>query len=331
MQTSTSTSPSSDLTFTMQQQDQLATLSIGEITQTASIQSQLQGDALISMQAQSFLETMEIDLVSPQQNSDQLPFANMRPQNDNETVFLDIEVDGKYLGRLTFELFSDTPLTSNNFKILCTGERGLSLISDKPLCYKGSKFHKIFTDYIIQGGDYTRGDGRGGESIYPGNYFADENYLHEHSGPGTLAMVNVVGQPNTNTSQFFISLCNEPLTHLNGKNVIFGKLKSGAELLSVLNRLGDCKSGEVHAEVLISDCGMQEKLQPRQQETQQIETTGPKLVDIMIIDLKKELEEKEKLAALGSTNDFDSSLANDATRDSLMSRACDRRDSMDLS
>ena len=113
---------------------------------------------------------------------------------------MDVEVDGQYYGRMTFELYPDTPLTSENFKALCTGERGVSQATGNTLHYKGSKFHKVFNDYIIQGGDYTRGDGRGGESIHPGNYFADENYIHEHAGAGTLAMVNVVGTPNTNTS-----------------------------------------------------------------------------------------------------------------------------------
>jgi len=126
---------------------------------------------------------------------------------ENDCVFFEISVNGKYHGRLTFELFSDTPLTSANFKALCTGEMGTSKDTGTLLCYKGSKFHKLYTNYIIVGGDYTRGDGRGGESIYPGNYFADENFIHEHSGPGTLAMANVIGVPNTNTSQFFISLC----------------------------------------------------------------------------------------------------------------------------
>ena len=170
---------------------------------------------------------------------------------------MDIELDGQFLGRLTFELYPDTPLTSANFKALCSGEKGVSEISGLPLHYKGSKFHKIFTDYIIQGGDFTRGDGRGGESIYPGNYFADENYNHPHSGPATLAMVNCVGVPNSNTSQFFVSLCDEPLIHLNGKNVVFGKLKTGAEVLSVLNRLGDSQTGQPKGEVKISDCGVQ--------------------------------------------------------------------------
>ena len=123
-----------------------------------------------------------------------------RPLNTNDVVFLDLEVGGKYYGRLTFELFPDTPLTSANFKALCTGELGNSPSTGVPLTYKGSKFTRLYQDYLIQGGDYTRGDGKGGESIYPGNYFEDENYLHSHSGAGTLAMANVPSQPGSNTS-----------------------------------------------------------------------------------------------------------------------------------
>ena len=123
-----------------------------------------------------------------------------RPPNNNDEVFFDIDVNGQYIGRITFELYSETPKTSANFKALCTGEKGISPTSGKPLHYKGSKFHKLYTDYILQGGDYTRGDGRGGESIYEGNYFEDENFIHDHSEPGSLAMVNIVGKSGTNTS-----------------------------------------------------------------------------------------------------------------------------------
>lgn len=186
-----------------------------------------------------------------------------REINNNDVVFMDVTVNGKYYGRLTFELYPDTPLTSNNFKALCTGEMGVSSTSGKALHYKDSKFHKIYSDYIIQGGDYTRGDGRRGDSIYPENYFTDENFIHEHAGAGTLAMVNCIGVENTNTSQFFISLCQEPLRHLDGKNVVFGRLKSGAEILQELNKLGDPVSGVPKAEIMISDCGLCEKPQPR--------------------------------------------------------------------
>lgn len=170
---------------------------------------------------------------------------------------MDITVDGNYEGRLTFELFEDTPLTTENFKCLCTGEKGISPISGLPLHYKGSKIHKVFPNYIIQGGDFTRGDGRGGESIY-GKTFPDENFNHNHTGPGLLAMANS-GEKDSSNSQFFISVCQEPNLHLNGKYVVFGRLKAGTELIREIAKLGDIKTGKPKAEIIISDCGIAEK------------------------------------------------------------------------
>ena len=128
---------------------------------------------------------------------------------------MEISINGKIAGRLTFDLYEDLcPLTCENFKALCTGEKGISVISKKPLHYKGSKIHKVFTDYIIQAGDFTRGDGRGGETIF-GAPLVDEDLKTQYPwGPGTLAMARVPGVPNSSTSQFFITLSQEPNTHL---------------------------------------------------------------------------------------------------------------------
>ena len=116
--------------------------------------------------------------------------------------FLEIAINGKVIGRLTFELFEETcPKTCENFKALCSGEKGMSYLSGKPLNYKNSKIHKIFPDYLIQGGDFTRGDGRGGESIFGGCLPDEDLTLGKHKwGPGTLAMANVFGVPNSSTS-----------------------------------------------------------------------------------------------------------------------------------
>ncbi|XP_028803739.1 peptidyl-prolyl cis-trans isomerase CYP19-4 isoform X2 [Neltuma alba] len=108
-------------------------------------------------------------------------------------VFFDIEIDGKLAGRILMGLFGAVvPKTVENFRALCTGEKGVGK-SGKPLHYKGSTFHRIIPSFMVQGGDFTRGDGRGGESIY-GFRFADENFKVKHNGPGWTAAMLYLGR-----------------------------------------------------------------------------------------------------------------------------------------
>ena len=152
-------------------------------------------------------------------------------------------------GRVEIDLLSATPLTSDNFRCLCTGEKGMGEVSGKPLHFKDTVFHRIIPGFMAQGGDFTNHNGTGGESIY-GSRFADENFKHKHTGPGVLSMANA--GPGTNGSQFF--LCFDKFPHLDNKHVVFGYVSKGYETLGALERFGS-RSGATSKICKIKDCG----------------------------------------------------------------------------
>jgi peptidylprolyl isomerase len=164
------------------------------------------------------------------------------------SVFFDISIGGAPAGRITFDLAANTPKTSENFRALCTGEKGAGK-SGKPLHFKGIPFHRVIPGFMAQGGDFTNFNGTGGESIY-GTKFEDENFINKHVGGGLLSMANA--GKNTNGSQFFITFDSFP--HLDGKHCVFGKVTSGAETVSEMAKVGS-QSGATKKQVVITDCG----------------------------------------------------------------------------
>eukprot|EP00216_Chloropicon_sp_CCMP2111_P003725 CAMPEP_0198234842 /NCGR_PEP_ID=MMETSP1446-20131203/726_1 /TAXON_ID=1461542 ORGANISM="Unidentified sp, Strain CCMP2111" /NCGR_SAMPLE_ID=MMETSP1446 /ASSEMBLY_ACC=CAM_ASM_001112 /LENGTH=203 /DNA_ID=CAMNT_0043915667 /DNA_START=21 /DNA_END=632 /DNA_ORIENTATION=- len=164
-------------------------------------------------------------------------------------VYFDVEIDGTYTGRIVMGLYGDVvPKTAENFRALCTGEKGLGT-QGHALSYTGTTFHRIIPSFMIQGGDFTHHNGMGGESIY-GKKFDDENFLLTHTGPGILSMANA--GPNSNGSQFFITTVQTPW--LDNKHVVFGKVIEGMDVVYKVEAIGS-QSGKPTKQVKVTKSG----------------------------------------------------------------------------
>ncbi|CAJ2499895.1 Uu.00g027480.m01.CDS01 [Anthostomella pinea] len=178
--------------------------------------------------------------------------ATQLPASGNPLVFFDITLGGEPLGRITFELFKDVvPRTAENFRQFCIGESKNS--RGQPQGYKGSKFHRVINQFMLQGGDFLNGDGSGSICIYGTKAFADENFALKHTEKGLLSMAN--SGPNTNGSQFFVTTV--PTPHLDGKHVVFGKVVDGQDVVDKIEKTKTGRRGRdvPDMDVVIAQCG----------------------------------------------------------------------------
>ncbi|KAF7967504.1 hypothetical protein HWV62_41410 [Athelia sp. TMB] len=170
---------------------------------------------------------------------------------DRPITYFDITIGGKPIGRIVFQLYADlVPRTAENFRALCTGEKGIGK-AGKKLAFEGSGFHRVIKGFMCQGGDFTAGNGTGGESIY-GEKFEDEAFPVKHTKPFLLSMANA--GPNTNGSQFFITVSATP--HLDNKHVVFGEVIRGKSVVRQIENFPTA-NGDVPTEpIVIAKAGL---------------------------------------------------------------------------
>ncbi|OQR74580.1 hypothetical protein BIW11_00940 [Tropilaelaps mercedesae] len=177
----------------------------------------------------------------------------------SQRTFFDVKIGGKDAGRIVFELFCDVaPRTCENFRALCTGEKGIGKTTQKPLYYEGVRFHRVIKQFMIQAGDFSKGDGSGGESIY-GGQFDDETFILKHDAPFLLSMAN--RGKNTNGSQFFITTV--PTPHLDGIHVVFGKVVKGQDIVRKIEDTRVDSGSRPLEEIVIKACGQLIQKEPK--------------------------------------------------------------------
>jgi len=165
--------------------------------------------------------------------------------------FFDVSIGGIPVGRVVMQLYADIcPKTCENFRALCTGEMGIGKVTGKPLHYQGTTFHRVVRSFMVQSGDFSDGNGKGGESIYNG-MFEDEGFDMKHEEPFLLSMANK--GPNTNGSQFFITTA--PAPHLDGVHVVFGQVIAGKEVVKEIEELQVDKKSRPLQDARIVKCG----------------------------------------------------------------------------
>ncbi|KAJ1473367.1 cyclophilin type peptidyl-prolyl cis-trans isomerase/CLD-domain-containing protein [Baffinella frigidus] len=228
----------------------------------------------------------------------------------NPHVFFEIKIGMLRAGRIEMELYADVvPKTARNFLELCTGEAGMGK-EGKPLHFKGSKFHRIIKGFMAQGGDFTMGNGTGGESIYGAKFpdramgngtgsesiygakFPDENFRAKHTGPGMLSMAN--SGPGTNGSQFFITF--GPTPHLNGKHVVFGKVVKGLEVVRVMEGQQTGPKDKPIDDITIMDSGVGQQTSPKDKPIDDITIMDSGVVHLPTQAKKEKKDKKDKKA-----------------------------------